>query len=174
MNLESIHELFEYNYWAFDRVWQHINLLDEQKFVTDLNYSFGSIRNQIIHLISGHRRWLARLQYIEAPPHLNFADYPTRVLVKAKWEQAKDEFLKYVYSLNQAKLNEAIRYQIPYRLVDTINYRWEILLHLVNHSTDHRSQILTLLNTKFGIDTPEQDFIFYLWEKDKKDPQQFD
>lgn len=167
MNLESIRKLFEYTYWAFDRVWLSINQLDDQTFVTDLSYSFGSIRNQIIHLISGHRRWLARLQFIEPPPHLNFTHYPTRDSVKAKWEQAKDEFMKYIYSLDQANVNEPIRYQIPHRMVDTINFRWEILLHLVNHSTDHRSQILTLLNTKFGIDTPEQDFIFFLWEKEK-------
>ena len=173
MNIQSIHELYEYNYWAFDRVWQSINQLDDQRFVSDLGYSFGSIRNQIIHLISGHHRWLTRLQLIEIPPHLDFANFPTRSLVRMKWDEAKDEFLDYVYSLDESNLDEAIRYQNPDRLVDTFYSRWQILLHLVNHSTDHRSQILTLLNTKFDIDTPEQDYIIFLWEKDEKDRQQF-
>jgi uncharacterized damage-inducible protein DinB len=156
MNLQSILELFEYNYWAFDRVWQSINQLDDAKFVSDLGYSFGSIRNQIIHLISSHQRWLARLQLTGIPPHLDFADLPTRTLVKEKWNEARDEFLDYVYSLDRANLEVIIPYRISSRSIDTANSRWEILLHLVNHSTDHRSQILTLLNTKFEIDTPEQ------------------
>jgi hypothetical protein len=42
---------------------------------------------------------------------------------------------------------------------------WEILLHLVNHSTDHRLQILSMINSYFDIGTPEQDYIIYLWEK---------
>ena len=117
MNPQSMCELFEYNYWAFGRVWQSINQLDDEKFVADLGYSFGSIRNQIIHLISSHRRWLARLKLVETPPHIDFAEYPSRTLVKTKWDEAKDEFLDYVHSLDQANLDELILYRILNRSV---------------------------------------------------------
>jgi len=125
----------------------------------------GSIRNQIIHLISSHRRWLNRLKLDQPVTHLKFTDFPTISITKEEWDVARVEMLGYVNSLDQAALDELVSYQILGRSITTAHRRWEILLHLVNHSTDHRSQILAMLNIHFDIDTPEQDYIIYLWEK---------
>ncbi|HBY98528.1 MAG TPA: hypothetical protein DEP84_32055 [Chloroflexi bacterium] len=40
---------------------------------------------------------------------------------------------------------------------------WQVLLHVANHSTDHRAQLLQLLND-LGAKTPSQDYIFYVYE----------
>ena len=40
---------------------------------------------------------------------------------------------------------------------------WQVLLHVVNHGTDHRAQLLRLLND-LGIETTYQDYIFYVFE----------
>jgi uncharacterized damage-inducible protein DinB len=165
MDTQAIRDLFDYSYWAFDLIWLSISKLKNDQFVKDMEYSFGSIRNQIIHLISSHRRWLSRLKLNQPVAHLNFTDFPTISITKEEWDVARDEMLGYVNSLDQAALDELISYQIPSRSINTAHRRWEILLHLVNHSTDHRSQILAMLNTHFDIDTPEQDYIIYLWEK---------
>jgi uncharacterized damage-inducible protein DinB len=167
MNPLSIRELFEYNYWAFDLIWQSISQLNDEQFTTDLNYSFGSIRNQVIHLISSHRRWLDRLQMSELTPHLIFDDFLSLSSTRTEWDNARLEMLEYVYSLDQADLDEPIHYQIKSRSIDAAHRRWEILIHLVNHSTDHRSQMLATLNRQFGIDTPEQDFIIFLWSQNQ-------
>jgi uncharacterized damage-inducible protein DinB len=42
--------------------------------------------------------------------------------------------------------------------------RWAILLHLVNHGTDHRATVLEKL-TDLGAPTFDQDFIFWLWNR---------
>lgn len=167
MNPQSIKEMYDYTYWSFDLIWPSIDMLSDSQFIKDLGYSLGSIRNQIIHLISSHRRWLYRMQSIEPPQHLDFKDFSTKTSVKTEWENAKSEMLDYVKSLDQNDLDRKIEYQLRGGSILATNHLWEILVHLFNHSTDHRSQILTLLNTKFMIDTPEQDYIFYLWEKQK-------
>lgn len=167
MNPKSINEMYDYTYWSFDLIWPCIDQLNEAQFVKDLGYSLWSIRNQVVHLISSHRRWLYRLQFIEPPQHLEFTDFPTKTSVRAEWDRAKTEMLGYISSLTQDNLFEDVAYNLRGGSISATNCRWEILLHLFNHSTDHRSQILTLLNTKFRIDTPEQDFIFYLWENQK-------
>ena len=41
--------------------------------------------------------------------------------------------------------------------------RREVLLHMVNHGTDHRAQILARLH-ELGAETVEQDLMLYLWE----------
>ena len=45
---------------------------------------------------------------------------------------------------------------------------WQILLHVVNHATDHRAQTLRLLD-QLGAPTFEQDFMLYLyaWDRDR-------
>jgi uncharacterized damage-inducible protein DinB len=40
---------------------------------------------------------------------------------------------------------------------------WQVLLHVANHGTDHRAQILRLLND-LGIETIYQDYIFYVYK----------
>ncbi|MBK6794482.1 MAG: hypothetical protein IPG80_18510 [Anaerolineales bacterium] len=36
---------------------------------------------------------------------------------------------------------------------------WQVLLHVVNHATDHRAQLLRALHD-LGVDTKSQDYIF--------------
>jgi uncharacterized damage-inducible protein DinB len=59
-----------------------------------------------------------------------------------------------------------VRYEIASRGVVSNSQRWEVLLHLANHAMDHRSQILAMLHQQFGVQTIEQDMIFFLWEED--------
>jgi uncharacterized damage-inducible protein DinB len=40
---------------------------------------------------------------------------------------------------------------------------WQVLLHVVNHGTDHRAQLLRLLND-LGVETTSQDYIFYVYD----------
>jgi len=37
-----------------------------------------------------------------------------------------------------------------------------VLLHVVNHGTDHRAQLLRVLND-LGVNTEYQDYIFYVY-----------
>jgi uncharacterized damage-inducible protein DinB len=46
---------------------------------------------------------------------------------------------------------------------DTDLILWQVLLHVVNHGTDHRAQILRLLND-LGVKTTSQDYIFYVYD----------
>ena len=39
---------------------------------------------------------------------------------------------------------------------------WQVLLHVVNHGTDHRAQLLRVLND-LGVKTEYQDYIFYVY-----------
>jgi uncharacterized damage-inducible protein DinB len=41
--------------------------------------------------------------------------------------------------------------------------RWQVLLHVANHGTDHRAQLLRLLND-LGVRTVAQDDIFYAYD----------
>jgi uncharacterized damage-inducible protein DinB len=40
---------------------------------------------------------------------------------------------------------------------------WQVLLHVANHGTDHRAQLLRLLHD-LGVKTGPQDYIFYVYD----------
>ena len=164
MRSNEIRTLFGYGYWAFEKVWASIDPLTDAQFVEDLDYSRGSVRNQMVHMMSATRRWIVRLNGGEMVPHLAFEDFTTRAAARSKWDELRDEAMDYINSLSEADLDSVIRWQLPDRGMDAGNTRWEILLHVANHATDHRAQILAMLNQHFGIETPEQDMLFYLLE----------
>ena len=47
---------------------------------------------------------------------------------------------------------------------------WQVLLHVANHGTDHRAQLLRLLND-LGVKTTSQDYIFYAYANVIQTPQ---
>lgn len=168
MRSNEIRTLFEYSYWAFDKVWECMMPLSDNQFVEELGYSRGSIRNQVIHMMSATRRWILRLGGGEMVPHLAFEDFSTRAATKTKWDELRTEAMDYVNILSEADLDGVIHWRLPDRGMDAENTRWEILLHVASHATDHRAQILAMLNQQFGIQTVEQDLLFYLLERNSR------
>lgn len=138
--------------------------LNDEQFTQELDYSIGSIRNQVVHVMSATQRGMKRAQGVEVPLYLPFDDYTTRAAAKAKWDEMRIEMLDYIYTLNQPQLDEVVHWEIPTRRISADSQRWELLTHRVNHATDHRAQILAMLHCHFGVKTVEHDLIFYLAE----------
>jgi uncharacterized damage-inducible protein DinB len=151
-----IKTLVEYHLAMTRRVWDSIGQITEEQFLADDAYSRGSIRNLMVHLASTDRRWLAGLKGLPDVGHLNFADYPSRDSARALFEQVAKDLTDYVAALTDAELEQPSA-EIP-------NPRWQILLHLVNHATDHRATVLQRLH-ELGAPTFDQDFILWLWSK---------
>jgi uncharacterized damage-inducible protein DinB len=116
-------------------------------------------------MMSATQRWIIRLKQAPIQPHLAFEDFNTCAETKAKWDELRAEAMDYVNSLSERDLDTIVRWELPARNLIAENAHWEILLHVANHATDHRAQILAMLNQHFGIETPEQDMLFYLLEE---------
>jgi len=147
--------LIEYHCSLNLRVCASIAVIDDEQFTRDDAYSRGSIRNLMVHIASTDRRWLAGLRNLPDVGHLNFADYPDHKSLVALFETTSKDLLEYVGGMSISDL-EAIPGGIP-------NPRWQILQHMVNHGTDHRSTVLQKLS-EFGAPTFDQDFISWLWK----------
>lgn len=165
MTPESVQTIFNYNYWAWELAWKYLMQLTDEQFAQDVGYSQSSVRHQVVHVMSATRRWIDRFELREAQPQLKFEDYPTRELAKAKWDALKVEALAYLTALDQARLNQVIEWELPARKMKAAQPLWQLLLHVGNHSADHRVQIFATLHFKFGIVTPGQDLLFYLLEE---------
>lgn len=147
----------EYHHDMTRRVWDSIGRITDEQFLAEEAYSRGSLRNLMAHLANTDRRWLAGLKglpdIVEQLP--KYEDYPDRASLRAYWESVVAEVVEYVNSLSQQDLEE----EAP-GLVE----RGLILLHMINHGTDHRATILQKLHA-LGAPTFDQDLILWLWER---------
>ena len=55
MNPNEMRTIFDYNFWAFDRVWECVSQISNEQFVEEIDYSTGSIRNILVHVMVGNR-----------------------------------------------------------------------------------------------------------------------
>jgi len=154
-SLELIRTFIEYHHAITRRVWDSIDQITEEQFVSDDAYSRGSIRNLMVHLAHTDRNWLNGLKNL---PDIRgqakkYEDFPNRTSARTYWESVAKDVAEYVSNLSEAEL-DAHPNDIP-------GPRWEVLMHLVNHGTDHRSTVLQKL-TEFGAPTFDQDFSIWL------------
>jgi uncharacterized damage-inducible protein DinB len=165
MNVEMIQQLYAYNYDLHRKMWKSVMQLSDDQFVADSGYSLGSVRNHLVHVMSVDERWFARVREIDLPPPLQYTDFVDRMAVRAKWDTVEADILAFIKTdLTDEMLTRTLHYETR-RLGPRSNRIWQILVHVVNHGTDHRAQILQLLY-QHGAMTLEQDFMIYLWDED--------
>jgi uncharacterized damage-inducible protein DinB len=163
MNIDVIRMLYDYNYRAHRRVWDEcIMALTDDQFKQPVPYSIGSLHQQVVHTISAEWIWFSRLCGISPTAMLQADDYPTRDIIREKWDSVEAVVRDYLGATSDAHLEETFDYQQTNGVLRQ-DKRLDILLHVINHGTDHRAQMLRILHD-FGAPTIEQDIIFYLRE----------
>ena len=156
MELEFIKTLIAYHIDTTRRVWDSIDHITDEQFLADDPYSRGSIRNFMVHLASTDRRWLAGLKNQPDVGHLNPEEYSNRGAAREAYLNTAEDLTEYISTLTNDDLREPTK--------EVGEPRWQVLLHLANHGTDHRSTVLHRLY-EFGAPTFSQDFIIWLWER---------
>ena len=154
--LENIRLYVDYHIALSRQIWESIEKLTEAQFLQNDSYSRGSIRNLMVHIVSVDQRWLTALKGLpDDVGHLAGEDYPTRSSARAHFESIAKDLTDYMATLNEAELFENPA-SIP-------SPRMVMLMHMVNHGTDHRATVLQQL-TEFGIPGFDQDFILWVWK----------
>jgi uncharacterized damage-inducible protein DinB len=159
MNANAFRHFYEYHFTENRKVWDsYIISMSDEQFTQNMGYSHGSVRNQILHLISVDDGWFGGLRDVEIPA-LNPDQFTDRKSIRAHWDDVEQNMRDYL-----ANLRDDMLFKKPFAEGEDKNViLWQVLLHVVNHGTDHRAQILRLLND-LGVKTGHQDYIFYVYD----------
>jgi uncharacterized damage-inducible protein DinB len=161
MNADGFRQFYGYHFAANRTIWNfYITALSDEQFTQDIGYSHGSIRNQITHLMSVDDAWFCELRGMAVSESLDPADLADRDALRAHWDNVEQTMRAYL-----AELRDDMLLTKPIVEEEDKNLMvWQVLIHVVNHGTDHRAQILRSLND-LGLDTPwPQDYIFYVYD----------
>ncbi|MEM6282859.1 MAG: DinB family protein [Chloroflexota bacterium] len=161
MNADAINTLYHYHYGRLRQIWESIMTLTDAQFTQDVPYSLGSLRNQMVHLINDDSGWMTLMQGLEKPALLNPQDYTTRASVRAVYDRMEADNLKFIASMDDAALQREYIWHPPFTPEPQRLAAWQILVHVVNHGTDHRAQILRVLHD-LGAPSFDQDLMGYL------------
>ncbi|MFT3895886.1 MAG: DinB family protein [Anaerolineales bacterium] len=88
------------------------------------------------------------------------AEFDDRESIRAHWDKVEKKIHNYLAGLQDDML---FTKPIKEPEEDQVLIVWQVLLHVVNHATDHRAQIFRLLND-LGVETTSQDYIFYVYD----------
>ncbi len=150
MRISDIRYLFDYDRWATRRilavlpglpaeVWSRTQVVDER--------GLGGI---LVHQLGAHQRWRHGLSGSDLTPRPEREPLPSIEAVIASWEQEwrdLDGWLPAITDDWLAGTDEGVTF-------------WQMLAHVVNHGTQHRSEAAALLTAE-GRSPGDLDMIFY-------------
>jgi uncharacterized damage-inducible protein DinB len=167
MNKDDIEVLFEYDRWANGSVLRAASTLSAEQFTRDLGGSFRSVRDTLVHIISGEWGWLT----IWKESSLTSAfvtDLWTRIgatfdpnaycdiaAVQVKWAEVEREQIEFVNRVT----DESLRTMLPVRAIHISLAH--LMQHMANHSTYHRGQV-SLMMRQLGAEPAATDFARFL------------
>jgi uncharacterized damage-inducible protein DinB len=161
MNADAFRHFYDYHFTENRKIWdRYVTPLSDEQFTQTVDYSHGSVRDQIVHLISVEEAWFSELRGVEPSEPSPLANSDDRKVIRAQWDSVEQKMRDYLAELRDDKLFDK-PIEEPEEDKDLIV--WQVLLHVVNHGTDHRAQLLRLLND-LGVKTASQDYIFYAYE----------
>jgi uncharacterized damage-inducible protein DinB len=161
---ELLDQYTAFNLWANKSITDLILSLDVEQHRQKVESSFPSLYATVLHMWVAETAWWQRVKLQEKIIIPAETDNPSMqdivqglLLQSAQWEEwvnnSSEMMLKQEYSFQNSK-NEQFKQAI-----------YETVLHVINHSTYHRGQLVTMMRS-LGVKTiPQTDFMVFLRKK---------
>jgi uncharacterized damage-inducible protein DinB len=159
----EIQDLYAFNRWANARMRAAVAPLTSEEFTRDLKNSFPSVRDTLVHVMGAEWVWLTR--WMGNSPTAMPAEWRDYTLdqINTEWAALEAAQKAFVDNLTDAELDRMVAYR-NFAGQSHTNELWQLLRHMVNHSTYHRGQITTMLR-QLGHPATPTDMVAYFREQ---------
>ncbi len=159
MNLHDIKELFLYNTWANNKMFEAVSQLSDEQYYTDMKSGQGGIHGTLTHIVAGQKMWLSRWKGTPDNNLLTPNEIPTLNDLTTAWEQVTLDTNQYLNGFTEENIHQSLTVTNTKGMTFTFTYA-QMMQHIINHSTFHRGQLATLIR-QLGIRPPQTDLIAY-------------
>jgi len=161
MNKSDIVTLFEYNYWANQRVLKAAGQVSTEQFIAPAGLSHGSVRGALVHVLAAEVMWRLRCQQGISPRAMLIeSEFPTLDDLATRWRAEERDMRDYLAGLTDADLQSALHYTNT-KGQSFEQALWQPLAHVVNHGTQFRGEAAVAL-TRLGHSPGDLDLIAFL------------
>ncbi|MBI4590978.1 MAG: DinB family protein [Candidatus Rokubacteria bacterium] len=148
--LDMIRGLYDYHRWANRRLFEVAATLGEEAAGREVGkqFSFSTVRRMFAHIYGADWIWLMRWKGT-SPTKLPGGEIGSLATLREKRDALEKEQQAFIEALTPADLARVI----DYTQVDGQPFRsplWQMLQHVANHATHHRSEIATMLTMVQG------------------------
>ena len=162
MTLQEARQLHAFNSWANNKIFDALAKLSTEQYMRDMKASHGSIHGTLLHMVGAERIWVSRLLGAPEPDLLTVTEAPTLQAVRSIWENTGYETAMFLGRMTDKSLQETFAAKSPKGDTYTHMY-WQVLQHIVDHSTYHRGQIITMMR-QLGAAPPTTGLIVFYRE----------
>jgi uncharacterized damage-inducible protein DinB len=140
MTPDYFRTLFDYNYWARDRMLVAMGDLSGAEYARANGFTYGSIRGILTHCLDTEYAWRCRFEGEARQAHISEAEVLTPALLGARWREEEAMMRAYLARLSDAELAGDLVWRAADGSEQRLPNLWLSLAHVVNHSTQHRSE----------------------------------
>ena len=169
MTPADLHYLFNYSYWARDRLVAAAERASDERLHEDVGLPNGGVLGTLLHTVEAEFVWRSRCAEGAWPSTLlDPVDFATLDAVVARMHEEEQRTRAYLSSLTDADCASTLSYRSTGGKVYT-HVLWQILAHIVNHGTQHRSECAHVL-TSFGHSPGDIDLVTYERTQQEREP----
>lgn len=161
---QLLQQYAEYNVWANKIITERIAQLPGDIVYKETPSSFPAIYKTVVHLMDVESLWWQRLKLVEHPTWAgitfkgNFEELSKQLLLLSRqwndWVSNSNEInFTHVFAYHNSK-KEYFKQPV-----------YEMLVHLFNHQTFHRGQLITMMRQNGIEKIPATDFIVFCRKK---------
>ena len=155
----TFNKLYTYNTWAWGEVLNSLEQLDDKVLKAEGGFFWGSLHGMAVHGLAAEVIWLERLNGNSPKALLDPNDYPDIASIRTHWQVIGPQLHKIYAAHSMENSAETMTYTSTEGTENTVNIA-ELLQHIINHGTEHRSQMTPVLYNE-GVATVPLDFIYY-------------
>jgi uncharacterized damage-inducible protein DinB len=158
MDPVQLRRLIAYNQWADERLLAAVDGLSAEELEQPRAAYFGNLANNLWHMLTVQRLWLARWTGDSLPP----TERPMIPSWRAAYAASHAALRDYVASLTAADLERLVKYT-PRSGGPREQPLGQLILHLANHGTAHRAETGLLLE-RLGHSPGDLDYTIFMNE----------
>lgn len=164
--MDVLREFFQHNTMMNDRLLEACRKLSSEELGATATGTYGTVGATLVHIANAQEGYAARFLGTERPERLPEDPFPG-------FDAVADRFASGNAKLEEAAVRAGEEHEVQVTGDDPPG-TWTmpaalLLLQAVNHGTEHRSQVATIL-TNLGIQPPEMDGWEYFFASDKMTP----
>lgn len=160
MNKQDITLLYKYNQWANAKILDAASNVTSEQFLAPASFPHGGLRGTLTHTLFAEWIWRQRWEGTSPVVRLKPDDFPTFESLRSRWAEEEKLLMAFVVNVTDERLNSQFFYKTTTG-TPRENILWHMMVHLVNHGTQHRSEAAALL-TDFGCSPGDVDFVYFL------------
>jgi uncharacterized damage-inducible protein DinB len=105
MNANALRHFYDYHFSENRKVWDtYVSQLSHEQFTQGASYSHGSVRDQIVHLMSVDEVWFGELRGVEPSEPFPPANSDDRESIRAHWDSVEQSMRDYLTALRDDML----------------------------------------------------------------------